>query len=163
VRQESAPRIEPKKEYVSSQKPRLALSPSPNRSKSLNQSQLDSRSGVPVLLFSVLDFLSWQLAHILFSPAAGTDSPYPRRRRTRAGNTQYRHQPMPTEPPAGLLPLSGWCQCLLARIRLAYLSFDDLCRREVHLLESFWIDQYETTNEEYQKFMNATGAAPIVR
>jgi formylglycine-generating enzyme required for sulfatase activity len=30
-------------------------------------------------------------------------------------------------------------------------------------LESFWIDQYEVTNEEYQRFMSETGSpAPIV-
>ena len=135
--------------------PKPAPAPEPARNRSWVSVGLLSLVGLAILAAG---------AYWIFSQRQGSPPPGATATSNVQGVTPAT-SPVPSEPAAAALPSPE----RMAQVPAGSYTVGVPQPDQFHVtprsisLESFWIDQYETTNEEYQKFMDATGvAAPIV-
>ena len=149
---ESKPALEPqtKPESYPKLEPTPRPEPKPTR----------SRGGIPVILLSIIGLLILAAGgYYLFSRRQQTPPPLPTETESpQIPNTAT--SPLPSEVPVGLPPSDRMVQIPAGTYWVGDDKADGFhaAPRSVSL-ESFWIDQYETTNEEYLIYLNETGAA----
>jgi serine/threonine protein kinase len=165
MEQASTPKPEPRQEPEKRREPEPSRKPepAPRPEPKSEPKPARGRSKVPVLLFSVLGLLAvtvggyviiskWrQTPPVSTAPASTQEIP----------NTGIIPSPSPAPAlpsPEGMVPVpagSYW-------VGLSQPDQFHVAPKSI-ALESYWIDQYETTNEQYQKYMSETGAeAPLV-
>jgi serine/threonine protein kinase len=141
----SQPQIEPKPRPKS--EPRIEQAPKPARSRLWIGVGLVSFVCLPILAFGAYRLLS---AGTLFSIPTEPLSPVV---------TNTVSGPAPTEGPA-LPPADGMVAVTAGQYEVGTSAYSD----EYHIapttveLNSFWIDKFQTTNGEYQRYREATGA-----